>query len=538
MVSVNEINLLIISKFCEFQNKTIKDLRQSFRINVLLTSLTKVSYYFWRKIRNYIVNIMEFIAVRGLLLVSLLQFLVVGCSSERGSKEDSYFGGEIINPITDYVVLKNPAGRYDTIPLDKNNRFLYKINQAEDGIYSFKHSAEHQLMFLEKGDSILVRINTIEFDESLVFTGIGARKNNFLIDVFLKNEADLNMLKKNRFSQSPEVFKKTQDSIYKLHQKKYQKLANNYQLSDLAKKVVESNFIFGYYNRHEIYIRNYMNKKDYMNIAEIDPSFYAYRNQINFNDTDLKRLYAYNWFLHHYFTNKAISNYKGEFPQYSKDFENARYKLGLVDCTVENTIIKNKLLRRSTLNFLLNNKSNTESKLMLKRFLTFSTDEKSKLKMQNLYNALSKLRPNSIIPEQELINLEGKTIKLSSLFNTPITAIYFWSAKNRSHYMRAHQKATHLKTLYPEINFIAVNIDDDDQTDRWSQTVKRHQYDLNEEYGFKYPKCSFEELVIHYRSKVILVDNEGKIINSKANLFASSFEKELMHYTRLASIEN
>ena len=38
----------------------------------------------------------------------------------------------------------------------------------------------------------MIRLNTQEFDNSLTFCGRGDEKNNFLIELFLKNEAERN----------------------------------------------------------------------------------------------------------------------------------------------------------------------------------------------------------------------------------------------------------------------------------------------------------------------------------------------------------
>ena len=46
------------------------------------------------------------------------------------------------------------------------------------------------MVLLEPNDSIMLRFNTYEFDESLVFTGIGAKKNNYFINEFLQNEVE------------------------------------------------------------------------------------------------------------------------------------------------------------------------------------------------------------------------------------------------------------------------------------------------------------------------------------------------------------
>ena len=146
----------------------------------------------------------------------------------------------------------------------------------------------------------------------------------------------------------------------------------------------------------------------------------------------------------------------------------------------------------------------------------------------------SKLRPNRIIPDQDLITSQGEIIKLSSLFEKPITALYFWSMDRKEHYMKAHKKASYLSATYPDIDFIAINTDDE-QTKNWLKTIKRHHFDLTHEYEFKYPKLSSEELVIH-SNKVILVDREGRIIDPNTDMFTSVFEKKLMRYTRLASL--
>lgn len=481
---------------------------------------------------------MQFPILKYFTQASLLLCLICSCGSpEKSKREYTYFGGEIVNPNTNYVVLSKGYDYRDTILLDKNNRFLHKIENLEDGLYSFRHNPENQVVLLEKGDSTLIRLNTIEFDESLVFTGIGARKNNFLIDMFLQNEIEREKLKRTGFRLSPAYFKKNQDSLLNAKLIAFEKLLNKSQLSNLAKKLTQASFIFDYYTRHELYFNRRYELGGLDATAELPTSFFSYRNQINFNDDELKRLYSYHRFLNYYFANASLSNYANQLVQY-KDYERSTiYKLNLIDSIIEHPYIKNSLLKRVTTNFLLDSKNNIESNNVLKHYLGVSSNKRSQKELRRLARSVSKLRPNNIIPNQELITSKGGNVKLSSLFKKPITALYFWSMENKGHYVRAHKKADYLKALYPGIDFIAVNIDGD-QTKNWLKTIKRHRYNLDHEYGFKYPKCSSEELVIHYREKVILVNDEGRIINPNTDLFASIFEKQLMQYTQLASIEN
>jgi hypothetical protein len=484
---------------------------------------------------------MQFSIVKYFLQVSFLLCFVCSCgSSEKDNNEYTYFGGEIVNPNTNYVVLSKGYDYRDTILLDKNNRFSHRIENLEDGLYSFKHNPEYQVVLLEKGDSVLIRLNTLEFDESLVFTGKGSEKNNFLIDLFLQNEIERENLKRIGFRSPPAYFKKKQDSLLNIKSVAFKELIYKNELSNLAKKLTQACFVYEHYMKHELYSNIHHKMGNSNTIQELPASFFSYRNQVDFNDDELKRLYSYNRFLNCYFANASRSNYKNQqhLSQYSYKLGSTIHQLDLIDSMIVHPYIKNSLLRRSTLRFLLKeSENNQESDKILNHYLSISTNNRSQQELKKLARHISKLRPNKIIPDQDLISSEGKTMKLSSLFNKPITALYFWSIESKDHYVKAHEKATHLSSLYSGIDFIALNIDPE-QTKNWLKTIKRHRYNLDNEYGFKYPKCSSEELVIHYRNKVILVDQEGKIINSGADLFAPVFEKQLMQYTQLANLEN
>ncbi len=66
------------------------------------------------------------------LILSL--FLLVGCEDDTTTKSDfAYLGGEIINPNDSYVIIYNANSIVDTVQLDNNNRFLYKIEKVCKG---------------------------------------------------------------------------------------------------------------------------------------------------------------------------------------------------------------------------------------------------------------------------------------------------------------------------------------------------------------------------------------------------------------------
>lgn len=482
---------------------------------------------------------MFFFRLKYLCFICVSSCCFFSCdTTEEVTSNHVYLGGEIVNPNADYVVLFKGNDYQDTIYLDKNNRFLHKIENIKDGLYSFRHNPEYQLILLEKGDSILMRLNTLEFDESLVFTGKGSRKNNFLIDMFLQNEDERNQLSNRRYTKTPKAFKKEQDSLLDLRLQRFTSLTDKYPLSDLATKICKSSFEYDFFSRYEMYLYKYQySRLKSRNIAnDIPRNFFEYRDLVNYNEDDLMRLYSYNRFLNHYFTNSSYTKYMNQKSFSKNKVEYTMYKLDLVDSVIQQSYIKNNLLRGITTNFILDNKNDYTSQKVLDHYLSISSNKKFQKELKKLAKATARLKPNNIIPDQDLISSNGEITKLSELFEKPVTALYFWSIERKDHYVKAHKKTTHLSKVYPDIDFIAINTDDE-QTDNWLKTIKRHNYNLENEYEFKFPKCSSDELVIHYTNKVILVNQEGKIINPNADLFSSFFEKQLMSFSRMASID-
>ena len=120
----------------------------------------------------------------------LTLIVLASCNTTKNDDNATYFGGKIINPKSKYVTLFSMEKIIDTLFLDKNNSFLGKLENLNEGLYYFIHGNENQYIYLEPKDSLMLRLNTWDFDESLVFAGKGAERNNILIDCFLEEEKD------------------------------------------------------------------------------------------------------------------------------------------------------------------------------------------------------------------------------------------------------------------------------------------------------------------------------------------------------------
>ena len=120
--------------------------------------------------------------MRILLFISLLIL-----SSCKNDNKQTFFNGKILNKSSEKIILsvdENPL--YNSL-ISESGNFSITIDSLESGLYNFFLQPEFQYVILEEGDSIYIRLNSLDFDESLVFMGKGSAKNNFLIDVFLKN---------------------------------------------------------------------------------------------------------------------------------------------------------------------------------------------------------------------------------------------------------------------------------------------------------------------------------------------------------------
>ena len=126
-------------------------------------------------------------------LLSLFSVATLGllCSCNKEFSSDNYvayFGGEVVNPKSNYVLLLKDDEIIDTLFLNEKNQFFKKFDSLAPGMYTFKHDPEYQSVYFDKNDSLMVRINSVDFDESIVYCGRGDEKNNFLMELFLKNQ--------------------------------------------------------------------------------------------------------------------------------------------------------------------------------------------------------------------------------------------------------------------------------------------------------------------------------------------------------------
>ena len=117
------------------------------------------------------------------IIFFIISFICLNSCNIEKRNNKIFFAGQIINPSSNYLLLYKNNATIDCLILDSNNMFKRTYNNLESGIYKIEHIPEYQTIFLEPGDSIWLRVNGTDFKKSVVFSGKGSSKNNFLTDM-------------------------------------------------------------------------------------------------------------------------------------------------------------------------------------------------------------------------------------------------------------------------------------------------------------------------------------------------------------------
>lgn len=434
----------------------------------------------------------------------------------------TYIGGEIINPKMDQVILSRDNSIIDTLQLDHNNHFLFKSDTLESGLYSFKHG-EYQKFYLEPGDSLILRVNTVDFDESLSYTGKGSDRNNLLMDFFLSNEEENQSLQ--LIAQlSASEFEKKIDSMRNLRVQSLNELLQEGNESESYLRVARAAIDYDYYSKKELFISKNKNPE---RRAQIPATFYDFRNEVAYGDKILTTYYPYYQFLNRHLNNLAFEALSNNKDNHTSSFQHTQKKLDLIDKTITYDTLKNNLLRATARAYLLQCSKPQLQQQVVEKYQLLSSNDTHKSQMNQILDATLKLTPGEKIPSILVVDAENMSMDIAEVIKKP-TVIYFWSYHSIAHYKNIHTRAAELKERYPEYDFIGINTDNHFR--RWRTTIGKNGFPLKREYQFENSNQAEKDLVLTSINKAIVVDENGVILESNTNLLKLTFESELLGF--------
>jgi len=455
--------------------------------------------------------------VRKFLLIIFVLLATFSCKKKDDATDGvTRIGGQIVNPKVDYVIFAQGKFVLDTVKLDSNNFFLYRTDKFQEGLYTLRHN-ETQVFYIEPGDSLLLHVNTIEFDESLAYSGKGAEQNNLLMDLYLRNERENKLLPK-WYTLSPEEFTVKIDSIKALKEVDYKDFLDKNQVSEGFKEVAQASIQYDYYSKKELYAMANRSRSEILG-----ENYFDYRKDIDFNKEQLRFYYPYYRFLNRYFNGLMIAKYPPGVDRNSYEFSTDKVKA--IESTVSNDSIKNSLLRYTAFRYLSCAKDPVEEKQFFELFSSLNNNTKHLVEIEELTEATVKLSKGNIIPNVPLLSMDNNVKSLHTIVNRP-TILYFWTGESLDQARMVHNRSAELKSKYPEYSFLAINRDT--HFKKWRNTVKNMGFDPTQEFQLENLPEAEKQLVLSTMSKAIILDKNSVILDGNTNMFNSDFEELLL----------
>lgn len=442
-------------------------------------------------------------------LLPLISILLIGCNTDK-KEEYTYFGGKIINPKDKFVFFGDHNGVTDTLTLKNDDTFIGKFKDLKEGLYYFKHGPELQYVFLQPNDSLLLRLNTWDFDESIVFSGKNSDRNNALIETFLQNERDEKVFNK-LYGLNYNDFAKKIDSLKTVKELFYESFnSSEIEKSDAFTQIFKMATHFPVYRKIETYA---MLNAQQENPKKLSDSIYNYRKTINLQSDSLFFFPPYNNILISQIYNDT---YRKGLEKSTEDF--SVELLNSIDQKTSTKKLKNRLLKQTTIGHFYRKSSCSVDRKVFDKYLSLSSNEGDKKQVKSLLNDAKKAKKSEKINNFTIVSASGATKNCTDILKDGNSLFYFrnpehstddWVASRMNYFIRK----------YPNVQFYVVNINEDDKNYISKLDIK-HQFYLSED-------SKAHDFLTSKFSRIIIVNKNGTIENGFGGLSSDKIDRQL-----------
>ena len=458
------------------------------------------------------------------LLNFIFVFSIVTFTSCNSDSENSvtYFGGKIINPKSNHVVLFSMDKVIDTFFLNDHNKFIGELSNATEGLYYFKHGVENQYIYLEPQDSLMLRLNTWDFDESLVFAGKGAERNNILIDCFLEDEKDNKMFYKlNKLS--PDHFQHKMESLLKLKLNTYKDYIENHPEETSAYnsilKVALTYPIYSRIERYPIAHVKHSNTKDFPTTKE---SFYNHRKHVNINKDSLMYYYPYSKYISNYLYNMTYSlGHKPMVDEYSSKF--TIDLLNTINDKIKTPVYKNALLKQTVIQHFYKKSSCDINENAFREYFELSSNNIDKQHVKQLLRDSKSLMKGNKIMDFVVSDFNNTKHQIKDIIKGKNTFLFFWNPEYVSP-MYISTRMNYFSNKFPEIQFIQIKIDGTDKD-------KIHKLDIKNQY-FIDTESKANNFLASKMPRSIIINKKGIVTNGYASISSKKVYSQLKELTK------
>ncbi len=451
-----------------------------------------------------------------------LLFLLVGCGEVMNHSTKVFFAGEIVNPTSKHVVLFKGDQVVDSAALDKQNRFAFSFDSLPQGLYHFNHSPELQYVYLKAGDSVMVRLNTIDFDESLAFSGRGSQMNSFMLELFLAREDELPVVNSYYRLEAHEFLEKV-DSLKREKLMLLEDLIDEGDITEDEKSIATASIEYAYNTYKEKYPFRHKRLAHSGVLEGLPKGFYDYREKLDFGNEDLTYLRPYYNFMQHHIQNRAYmdcaENCKVKEEVVRSQLHFNQHKMRLIDSLVTAKELKDNLYRYVAFDYLLKvHDSEENNRIFINEFHQLSKNNKHLEEIDNLYKSIENIQPNKMVPDLYVSDINGDTVSLREIAKDGKTVFYFWSNAEKRHFENVKRRIAKLSKEKPSYRYVGINMRTSEAA--WKALIRTS--DLDE--ALQYRADDFEELtksLIIYPPNKCVITEDAKIVDAFSNIYAS-----------------
>ncbi len=433
-------------------------------------------------------------------------FLTYSCKNAEKENKITFFGGKVTNPKEAYVYFSKNDKVIDSAKINQQDRFYFSLDSIETGLYTFKHGIEFQYLYLEPQDSLLIYLNTWDFDESLIFSGKGSKKNNFLINLFLHQEK-IEKKFKYYYSLNEEKFSQKIDEERKILMNQYDDLIKieGEKPSDFFDNLAKAGINYPLYSKKEFYPLRYKDADNKYGNASVSESFYDYRRELNYNDKSLFNYGTYLYYLESLFYNLA---YNKEKIDPSKNNFSLNFMVAVNEILVDDNL-RNKYMASGFWGSFKDHLTSEQQKESQDYFFKNCTDEKYLSEAKHAVEQCEQLKNGEKFPELIVLNSNDEEINIHTIVKDQKTVIYFWP-KNYASSEKLLNKIPTYKEKYPDILFVGIEINK--TTDEWKDFIAKNKLPIDTQ--FKIDKnCEMYSWFDGDMSRTLIVDENGIVKN-------------------------
>ena len=114
--------------------------------------------------------------------------LAASFTSEAQTKNYVSFQAEIANKNGDFISIQDDRKVYKKIQVNKDGVFKDTLH-IKEGLYQMFDGIEFTELYLKSGYDLSLKMDAKVFDESIVYSGVGAKENNYLAKATLAESA-------------------------------------------------------------------------------------------------------------------------------------------------------------------------------------------------------------------------------------------------------------------------------------------------------------------------------------------------------------